>query len=231
MNLIKNSIKIAALLILFSSKLEATYQLIPKPPKDETIVCLHGFMRSKWCMMRITHFMENEGFRVYNHDYPTREKPIEAHGKDLIQELKALAIDYPGRPIHFITHSMGALVLRSAVNDNECPEEAKMGKAVLLAPPNQGSAFGRSLKDYDAVRWVVGPAAGAQLLESEGFDTLGEFPPSMDVMVIAGEFDSRVSLEEAKLKGPHTFLVLPRGHSLIMYDRKAIREANNFLSR
>lgn len=108
-----------------------------------------------------------------------------------------------------------------------------MGKAVLLAPPNRGSAFGRSLKDFEAVRWIVGPQAGKQLLETEqdGFDTLGEFPPTMDIMVIAGEFDSKVSVDEAKLKGPHTFVVVPRGHSLIMYDRKAIREANNFLSR
>ena len=224
---------IAGLFSMFSmKKLYSAYPLYPKPPKNETIVCLHGFLRTKWSMARITKFMQKEGYRVVNHGYPTREKKIEEHGEDLIQLLDELSKKFPGEPIHFVTHSMGALVVRSAINCPTCPNEAKLGKAVLLAPPNQGSAFGRSIQDLELVRWAAGPNAGKQLIDTEehGFNTLGEFPDSMRVLVIAGQYDSKVSLEEARLNMPHEFAIISCGHSLIMYNRKAIRMAKDFLS-
>lgn len=228
MKTIKNFTLFIAIITTLS--LEATYPLIPKPPKNQTIVLLHGFMRTDWSMKRIEHFMADQGYRIDNHSYPSRDKPIEAHGLDLTQKLKTIAQNYPNQPIHFITHSMGALVVRSAINHPACPIEAKTGKAVLFAPPNQGSAFGRSLSSFDVVRWAAGPYAGQQLLENQTFESLGEFPPSMKVLIIAGEHDNKVSIEETRLKGPHEHLIIPRGHSLIMYDRSAIRHALDFLS-
>lgn len=213
-------------------KLYSAYPLYPKAPKNETVVCLHGFLRTKWSMARITKYMQKEGYRVLNHGYPTRDKKIEEHGDDLIHVLDELSKKFPGQPIHFVTHSMGALVVRAAINNPACPEEAKKGRAVLLAPPNQGSAFGRSIQDLELVRWAAGPGSGRQLIETgeHGFSSLGEFPPSMNVLVIAGQYDNKVSLEEARLTVPHQFTIISCGHSLIMYNRKAIRIAKDFLS-
>ena len=227
MKTIKNFTLLAAITITLS--LEATYPLIPKPPKDQSIVLLHGFMRTDWSMKRIEHFMADHGYRVDNHGYPSRDKPIEAHALDLIEKLNSITQKYPTRPIHFITHSMGALVVRCAINHPTCPDEAKIGKAVLFAPPNQGSAFGRSLNAFDLVRWAAGPYAGQQLLDHQNFESLGEFPPTMKVLIIAGKHDGKVSIEETRLNGPHEHIVIPRGHSLIMYDRPAIRKALDFL--
>ncbi|MCB1118017.1 MAG: alpha/beta fold hydrolase [Chlamydiia bacterium] len=229
MKTIKNLIILSFLACATRSKLEATYPLLPKPGRDETVVCLHGFMRNHWSMGRIENFMTNEGFRVYNHNYPSRDKEIEAHGYDLTLILRSIASNHPGRPIHFITHSMGALVARAAINHPNCPLEAKTGKAVLFAPPNQGSAFGRSLRSLEPVRWAVGDQAGRQLIEKDSFKDLGDFPDSMDVLIIAGEYDGKVAIEETRLDRPHELYVAPRGHSLIMYDRPSIRKAKDFL--
>ena len=224
---------LAGVFSVFSmKKLYSAYPLYPKAPKNETIVCLHGFLRTKWSMARITKFMQKEGYRVVNHGYPTRDKTIEDHGADLIDVLAELSKKFPGQPIHFVTHSMGALVVRAAINHPACPNEAKSGRAVLMAPPNQGSAFGRSIQDLELVRWAAGSGAGRQLIETDehGFNPLGEFPPTMNVLVIAGQHDNKVSLEEARLNMAHDFIILSCGHSLIMYNRKAIRIAKDFLS-
>jgi triacylglycerol esterase/lipase EstA (alpha/beta hydrolase family) len=209
--------------------------------EDKILLCIHGFMRSKSNMSLIRTSFEKKGWLVYVWSYPSRLKTIEEHGEDLLHVIEFLSKKHPAQPLCFVTHSMGGLILRKAVSHEQCPEEAKIGKAVLIAPPNQGSAYARFLNQFRFVQEVMGSYAGRQLLTTEkgGFENLGQFPSSMKILVIAGicgfnpvfneRNDGKVSVGETRLSTPHEFKTVLAGHSWICHTPRTVELAKEFL--
>ena len=205
-------------------------------------VLVHGFMRGKGNMAAIESSLKKEGFETTNWTYPSKKETIEEHGKNLVQELLYIAKESPGEPIHFASHSMGGLVIRSALNHPNCPNEAKIGRAVLVAPPNRGSAFARSLGKSFLFKSFFGDKAGNQLrtTESDGFDYLGQFPSTVQVLIISGtaginpllneDNDGKVAVSETCLNTPHYHQNCKAGHSWICYSPKVIRITKEFLT-
>lgn len=211
--------------------------------EEKILICIHGFMRSKSNMSLVKDSFEEAGWKVYVWSYPSQLKTIEEHGEGLLQLLLFVTNKHPNQSLSFITHSMGGLVLRSAINHPACPYEALSGKAVLIAPPNQGSAYGRFLGQFKMVQEIMGPYAGRQLTTTEpgGFEKLGQFPPSMKILVIAGtcgfnptiqgKNDGKVGVDETRLPTPHEFKKVFAGHSWICHTPKTIEIAQEFLER
>ena len=176
---------------------------------------------------------EKEGYNATNWGYPSKEGTIGEHALYLNEKLQEIARSHPGEPIHFVTHSLGGIIVRAALNLETCPEEAKRGAAVLLAPPNQGSSFAHFLSRYRWVHGIFGEYAGAELLGKENFDEIGEFPEGMRVMVVGGvaglnpwapgKNDGKVSFDETCLNTPHDHLSTWAGHSFMMSDKNVIK--------
>lgn len=211
--------------------------------EEKILICIHGFMRSKSNMSLFKSSFEKEGWTVYVWSYPSRIKTIEEHGEDLTKVMQFVAKKHPNQPQCFVTHSMGGLLLRRAFNHGNCPYEAQIGKAVLIAPPNQGSAYARCLYQFKTVQDILGPYAGRQLMITDegGFDCLGQFPSSLSVLVIAGtcgfnpvfkcKNDGKVSVDETRLSTPHEFKTVFAGHSWICHTPKTVEIAKEFLER
>ncbi|MEZ5314715.1 MAG: alpha/beta hydrolase [Chlamydiales bacterium] len=212
--------------------------------KEGSIICLHGFFRSYRCMIPIGNTFKSEGLEAYLWDYRSRKETIESHAQKLVEVLNMIAKQKPGEPIHFATHSFGGIIVRAAVNHPACPQEAKIGKAVLLAPPNKGSSLAHRVNKCPAVRWFFGKHAGRQLLEydEQAMNSIGNFPDKMEVMVIAGNKksgllrfwvdgpnDGKVSIEETKLLTPHDHYTLYVSHNWIMTSREAIELTKKFI--
>lgn len=205
----------------------------------QSLVAIHGFLGAPWNMAALTEGYKDEGVNVICWGYPSRDKIIQDHGKDLVKDLQALSMRNPGVPINYITHSMGGLVLRSALNEIDCPSEAKLGRAVLIAPPNQGAAWGRFLDQIAFFQKIARDLAGKQLMTEEDFEFLGQFPETMEVMVIAGDrnlnpfftepSDGTVAVEETRLKTPHKHVIIHSGHKSILFNPKAAKLAKKFL--
>lgn len=208
--------------------------------KSGTLVLVHGFMCGKMNMSALENSLKKDGWVVINWSYPSRNKWIEEHAEDLVSQLKIIANNHPDKPISFVTHSMGGLVVRHALNQPDCPIEAKMGRAILVAPPNQGSSFARSLQKYKLIRRLVGEKSGQQLITNPGFDALGNFPKGMPVLIIAGTAswnptitdanDGQVSVKETCLKTPHHHVNCYAGHSWICFAPTVIKTIKTFLS-
>ena len=204
------------------------------------VVTIHGFMSSGWRMKKMVKLLEEKGNEVENWEYYSRRKYITEHASDLVDKLIEISKKHPNEPIDFVAHSMGSLVLRSALNHPNCPMEAKKGKAVLMGPPNQGSKFARSFKNSYFWRRRAGYKAGSELIDAENFDRLGEFPPAMKVLVIAGtkginpfmkeESDSVVRAEETHLNTPHEYHEVDALHNSIMTHPTAQNIVINFLN-
>jgi pimeloyl-ACP methyl ester carboxylesterase len=202
---------------------------------EGTVVCLHGFLQSSKRMLPIGYELKNEGLDVILWEYPSWHKRIEDHAYDLVELLKHIAEEKPGKPIHFVTHSLGGVVTRAALSHPECPQEAKVGKAILIAPPNKGSCLGRSFKDVTPLKLIFGSHAGSQILNytQEEMEALGSFPPEKEVVVIAGvkgssiffsvPNDGKVSLSETYLATPHKHITVEATHTWILKGRETIQ--------
>jgi triacylglycerol esterase/lipase EstA (alpha/beta hydrolase family) len=214
----------------------------PLPPKSGTVVLVHGFLRKSGNMSALARSLAKDGWRVENWSYPSRDKTIEEHAGDLVQKLAEIAKEHPNKPISFVTHSMGGLVIRSALNQANCPQEAKMGRAVLIAPPNRGSEFARNIGKYRLVQKVVGDKAGTELTQTprDGFDQLGDFPQTMPILVISGTAglnplitgpnDGKVAVDETRLSTPHSHETSFAGHSWICHAPTVVKRTKLFLA-
>ena len=215
---------------------------LPMPIKtQESIYFIHGFMRSASSMKKMAKAFQKQDYETYLWNYPSSSQTIEEHSQLLVEELQKCAQHHKGEPIHFVTHSLGGIILRAALNHPDCPEEAKIGRAVLLAPPNQGSRFARFLNRFKLMRKILGRKSGYQLLTTDTFDHLGQFPEKLDVLIISGTFgwnpivkeknDGKVGLSETILTTPHRQITVPCGHSWIMCSSNVIKHSLDFVSK
>lgn len=208
---------------------------------NETVVLIHGFLGASWNLQYYEHALKQAHLHPVAWDYPSREKTIHMHAQDLVHYLQREAQQHPERPIHFLTHSMGGLVLRAAINHPDCPVEAKLGRAVLLVPPNKGSIWGRKLGEWEVVRALCQNQSGRELLTQHHFDYLGVFPPGMQIKVIAGKQspnpflsvpnDGIVTVDETFLTTPHEHTIVDEEHHLILISQQASQLAVEFLLR
>ena len=121
--------------------------------------------------------LKQDNWNVVNWGYPSRDDLIEAHGKALVKELISLSKNRPDKPIHFVTHSRGSLVLLAALNHPDAPIEAKIGRVVLIAPPLQGSKWARWVSQFAIIRSILKKFAGKELsTETDYFNFLGKYP-------------------------------------------------------
>ena len=208
-----------------------------RSPCKDYVVLLHGLGRTRFSMAIPQLRLRSAGFEVINIPYPSRRKPIEQLAEAVHSELGRKIGDH-SRKVHFLTHSLGGIVVRALLTRQEF--DAKLGYVVMLAPPNQGSQLANRLGDSQLFRAATGPA-GQQLRAGPDSVAAKLGPVDYIVGVIAGkkvinplhrllnsESDGKVTLEEARLEGMADFLTVPRSHTFIMNDPRVIDQVIHF---
>lgn len=209
---------------------------------NDTVVGVHGFMLARWTMIPVEKALRCTGLDVCLWNYPSRKYFIQEHACHLNEQLCWIAAHKPGQPIHFIAHSIGGLIVRAALNLPNCPQEARIGKIVLLAPPNKGSELARYFRNAGFVQTLIGAKSGWQLVnytENEIDNCLGCFPDSVEVLVLAGikgthlffegPNDGFIALQETYLNTPHTHCILQMNHSQLLSCPGSLHIIRNFL--
>ena len=205
---------------------------------NDYVVLLHGLGRTSWSMKRLQWALERKHFHVINIGYPSTRLTIPAAADRLSNTLKERIHD-PAARIHFVTHSLGGIVLRQYLAEHRLKN---LGRVVMLAPPNQGSELADKLKGFWPYRFFVGPA-GAQLgTDTDSFPK--RLPPiDFELGVIAGDRslnplfsawipgsdDGKVSVRSTRTDGMSGFLVVHRSHTWIASNRKVISAVVRFL--
>lgn len=216
-------------------------RILPPDPTDprEAVILLHGLLRRPGSMRPIERALRREGYQVINTGYPSRQGSIE----DLAEATLPRAIAACGNAskIHFVTHSMGAILLRAWAAKHPIP---RAGRVVMLAPPNAGSAIVDRFRDFALFRWMNGPAGCA--LGTSPQDAPRALPPlsGIEVGIIAGSRslnplyssflegpdDGKVTVASALAHTHREHLVLPVSHTWMMRNPGVIAALSVFLS-
>ncbi|CAM2929935.1 esterase/lipase family protein [Legionella worsleiensis] len=201
-----------------------------KKVHGELIILVHGLMRTSMSMSLLKAFLEHQGYTVYSYSYPSPSHSIHEHSLSLQSYIDKLAKNYPGVTIHFITHSLGGIIVREALAQIPDEQRKNMGFLIMLAPPNQGSSLAKlSLKILPAIAYFIKPLAE---LSSDPSSYVHRVPiPQMKIGIIAGRFDAKVPPSSAKLNGTPEFVVINSTHTFIMNDFKAQKLILNFLEQ
>ena len=230
---------IFVLLFLVSSQSHELINQQAVAEKGAYVILLHGLRRTSRSMMKLEKSVSNQGYSVINADYPSTKHPIELLAEEILSHIIERCSETPQSKIHFVTHSMGGIVVRYYLKHHRLPN---LGRVVMLSPPNQGSELVDQLKDSFIFKKVNGPA-GQQLGTDKDSIPLNlghvdfelgvitgsrSFNPFNSIL-LPGPDDGVVSVERAKVTGMTDFLVLPHSHTFIMESEDVIEQVIYFL--
>ena len=177
---------------------------------SETVVLLHGLGRTPASMSKLHRRLEQDGYRVKDWSYRSTRGRIEHHGQRLHDFLATIDSDPGVSRVHIVGHSLGSIVARYALAV-EVPE--KIGRVVMLAPPNRGSAAAR--KSAPLLGKIIKPLE--QLSDDPASDVNQlAVPARIEFGVIAAAADGKVRPEDTHLPGEADHLVVPGFHTFIM---------------
>jgi len=206
-------------------------------PKHETVVLLHGLARSDKAMNKMAKKLQVEGYHVINHDYPSTTATIEELTPKIFKALKPQIKD--AKTVHFVTHSMGGIILRQHLEKHELPN---LGRVVMLAPPSRGSEVPDKLGNIFLYKWINGPA-GNQLGTGTNSHPLRLKAPTFELGIIAGDRsinpilsmlipgpdDGKVALTRVKPAAYTDYIQLHITHACMVWNKKAIAQTKHFL--
>ncbi len=208
-------------------------------PETECIILIHGLARSSRCMNKAAAILASYGYAINNISYPSRKKTIKELVKQhILSEIKSVeANNY--KQIHFLTHSMGGILLRSYLSEHEIKN---LAKSVMLAAPNQGSEVVDKLGHLSLFSVLNGPA-GKQLgtdlnsvprqlghIDFEAGVIAGDqtINPLLSLL-IPGKNDGKVSVKRTQVEGMKDFLLVPHSHAFIMQKTRVIYQVLFFI--
>ena len=217
--------------------LQSKLQSVDK--NTECIILIHGLARTSRCMNKAASLLSTYGYNIINVNYPSRKLEISQLVKLHIHPVIEKCETEGYKKIHFLTHSMGGIILRHYLSSDNIQN---LGRTVMLSPPNQGSEIVDKLGSLPIFYLLNGPA-GRQLgtdkdsvprqLGSFNFDAgiitgYKTINPLLSLL-IPGKNDGKVSVERARIKGMKDFLIVPSTHSFIMQRTHVIHQALYFI--
>jgi pimeloyl-ACP methyl ester carboxylesterase len=228
----------AMMIALEGAELNAANANIGSAPKDY-VVLLHGLGRTPLSMKRLEWTLEKENYRVINAGYPSTLVSVEDAAEQWLGAVLRERTTDRTVKIHFVTHSLGGIVLRQYLSSHQIPN---LGRVVMLAPPNHGSELADRLKNNCLYRFATG-AAGQQLGTSDSSVPNRLGPANFELGVIAGDRslnpvfsawipgpdDGKVSVRSTGLAGMRDFLVVHHSHTWMAWSSEVNEAVRQFL--
>ncbi|MEC4748418.1 alpha/beta hydrolase [Methylomicrobium sp. Wu6] len=208
---------------------------------SEAIVLLHGLKRTFHSMDKAGRVLAGYGYKIVNASYPSTQQKAETLALQCIGQAVKECEAAEVKRIHFLTHSLGGILIRYYLSVEAVD---KLGRVVMLAPPNRGSEIVDKLGNWRLFYLLNGPA-GLQLGTDQDSlpNRLGTV--NFEAGVIAGNKtinpflsllfpeanDGKVAVSRTQVDGMRDFIVLPYSHTFIMRSDQVIRQALHFIQQ
>ena len=206
---------------------------------NECVVFIHGLGRRRQAMNKIEKYFVKNNYGTFNFGYSSLNCEIEHVCRAYLKPVVLSLIEKYNK-IHFITHSLGGIILRYLLNENKF--DGSVGRVVMLAPPNNGSELAHYLSNFKVLNYIIGP--NLKLL-GRGENSVPVNLPLPDFefgvitgsksinpffsMIIGKPSDGKVAIEEAKLPNMKDFKVVKRSHTFIMNAPEVMEMSLNFI--
>lgn len=216
-----------------------------EPSRDrEVVLLIHGLMRTRASLRPLDRAFTRAGYAVERWGYASSRADIQSHVRALEPVFARLAARYDR--VHCVTHSLGGLIVRGLLRAYGTP--AKLGRLVLIAPPNRGSLIAHRLLRLPGLRALYGPS-GLDVGEPVVVEQLCAIP-EVPFLIVAGTraFDLRnptswigrrllvaphdgtVTVEETRLPGAAGLMQVDETHTFLASHPDVIRAAVAFIS-
>jgi pimeloyl-ACP methyl ester carboxylesterase len=204
---------------------------------EELVICMHGLWRSYRAMGQIVRSVADAGYSTLNVPYPSFRESLD----EMVERVDDLVTEERKRyrKIHFVTHSLGGVIVRNYLNTHA---HSECERVVMVAPPLHGSKIVDWMQ-RSSLHKVLGPA-GTFLSTEEMAQEKEELPEDVEVAVIMGnriripmlhriideECDGVVRVASGKAAGVKEFKVIPADHTMITVHEEVLDAVPRFLS-
>lgn len=205
---------------------------------NECVILLHGLGRTHHSMSTLESFLEKQHYIVVNENYPSTRKSIQELANIYIPSMVNKCLKYHPKNIHFVTHSLGGIILQRYLQKHTIPE---ISHIVMLGPPNHGSPLVDLLQKNGLLKFILGPAV-------DELSTKDKSPPliqgSYKIGIIAGNYnlnpfaflffrepnDGKVAVSSTYLDQMADFILLPVTHTFMMRNTLVEKQILCFLN-
>lgn len=205
-----------------------------------TVVLLHGLGEGRDSMRPLAdHLRRSLDATVILFGYASVKADIESHGRALAEVVAGLP---PGHALSFVGHSLGNLVVRRWMSLASGDDVARVERMVMLGPPNQGSQLARMASGIWGVSdYVDGAARDLVFNWQEVAPSLAIPPCDFGIvaggrgdatgysLLLSGDDDAVVCVDETRLPGARDFLLVPVHHAAMMQSPVVQRATETFL--
>jgi pimeloyl-ACP methyl ester carboxylesterase len=189
---------------------------------SEAIILLHGLARTSHSMSKAGKLFAAYGYKIINVNYPSQKYTIETLALDYLTPALKHCASKDIIKIHFLTHSMGGILIRYYLSTRDIDKLAGWPIFNLINGPagRQMSTDKNSLPNkLGLVNYHVGIIAGDKSLN-----------PLLSLLFPDAN-DGKVSIIRTQVQGMSDFIVMPYSHTFIMQREAVIEQALHFIQQ
>ena len=206
---------------------------------NHKVYVIHGFGGFALQMEKINQGLKKAGYLTDNYSYHSFSEDLDSVGQDLYHKVKTENFD----TVSFVTHSMGALVVRSMYQYIDKKSNFPfIFRIVMVAPPNKGTEMA-DIFSSPATEFLLGP--NVKYMKTDSTSYANKLPvPTCETGIIAGvkgkkpwfnpflknDNDGNVSVNLTTLGNEKDVVLVKATHGLMTQKNDVIQYIISFLN-